>query len=72
MRAMSKKTGLSIGYSRVLSQALLGQHLLEQTSGQLLILTVQGRLVVERRGKKGETAGLGLAEVSRLINRCSI
>ncbi len=72
LRAISKKTGLSIDYSHELSHALLRQHLLEQTASQLLVLTSQGRLVVERRSRRGETAGLGLAEVSRLINRCSI
>ena len=71
-RAISKKTGLSLDYSQVLSQALLRQHLLAQTASRLFALTAQGRLVVERRSKGRETAGLGLAEVSRLINRCSI
>ena len=71
-RAISKKTGLSLDYSQVLSQALLRQHLLARTARQLFALTVQGRLAIERRERVGETAGLDLAEVSRLINKCSI
>lgn len=69
VRTVSKKTGLSLNYSHVLSQALLRQHLLEQTAGQLFTITAQGRLLVERRGKAGETAGLGLTEAARLISR---
>ena len=68
-RAISKKTGLSLDYSRMLSQALSRQHLLEQTAGQLLTLTTQGRLAGERRSKVGETAVFGLTEVARLVSR---
>lgn len=67
--SISKKTGLSLVYSRGLSQALLRQHLLEQTASQLFALTTQGRLLIERRGKVGEATTLSLAEVARLISR---
>lgn len=68
--AISKKTGLSLVYSRGLAQVLLKQRLLDQPASQLLVLTTQGRsLVAERRGKVGETAGLGLVEVARLVSR---
>lgn len=69
MRAISKKMGLSLDYSRVLSQVLLRQHLLEQTAGRLLTVTAQGRLLVERRSKGGETEILGLTEAARLVSR---
>lgn len=68
--AISKKTGLSLVYSRGLAQVLLKQRLLDQPASQLLALTAQGRsLVAERCGKVGETAALGLAEVARLVSR---
>lgn len=70
LRAISKKTGLSLDYNRGLAKVLLRQHLLEQTASRLLALTVQGRsFVVERCGIAGETAGLGLSEVARLVSR---
>ncbi len=69
MRAVGKKTGLSLDYSRMLSQALLRQHLLEQTASRLLALTIQGRLLVERHNKAGETAAIGLEEAARLVSR---
>lgn len=68
--AISKKTGLSLVYSRGLAQVLLKQRLLDQPASQLLALTAEGwSLVEKRRGKVGETAVLGLAEVARLVSR---
>lgn len=72
MRAISRKTGLSLDYSYVLFHALLRQHLLAQTASCLFALTAQGRLVVERRSKRGETAGLDLAEAARLVNQLRV
>ncbi len=68
-QAISKKTGLSLLYSQVLSQALLKQRLLEQTANRLFVLTAQGRLVVGRRSKVGETSALGLTEAAHLVSR---
>lgn len=68
--AISKKTGLSLDYSRELAKVLLKQRLLDQPANRLLVLTAEGRLLIaEQRATSPETTTLGLAAVARLVSR---
>lgn len=68
--AISKKTGLSLEYSRELAKVLLRQRFLEQPTSRILVLTARGRsLVAERPATAAGTALLGLAEVASLVRR---
>ncbi len=70
LRMISKKTGLSLDYSRELAKFLLRKHFLSQPTSRLLALTVQGRLLITGRpARTEETAIFGLAKAARMVSQ---
>lgn len=68
--AISKKTGLSLDYSRGLAKVLLRTRLLDQPASRLLVLTAKGMLLVKGRPAiVEETVAFGLAEVASMVSR---
>lgn len=68
--AISKKTGLSLDYSRGLAKVLLRQRLLDQPTSRLLVLTAKGMLLVKGRpATVEETVAFNLAEVASMVGR---
>jgi len=68
IRAISKKAGLSFGYTHLVSKALLEGNLIKQNGNNVFVLTSSGKSILEKRHDSKQEKVPILVEVARSLD----
>lgn len=68
MRTISKKAGLSFGYTHLVSKALLVGNLIKQNGNNVFVLTSSGKSTLEKRHDSKQEKVPILVEVARSLD----
>jgi len=68
IRTISKKAGLSFGYTHLVSKALLEGNLIKQNGNNVFVLTPPGRSILEKRHDSKQEKTPILIEIARSLD----